>query len=170
MGAGGQFGGLGPLRFWGQCIDSRPSPLLLRPHMGVGMSADAASDTVSITHDDFIELVDILGAKISKLDLADPVMYGVPRGGLVPAVYLSHRLGIPLARSPDGPGDVLVVDDILDTGATYDRLSGAAAHYVVLLAREARPKVVFGRMHHGPWVRFPWEVGGRPAHSLRPEH
>ena len=116
----------------------------------------------SLSYGDFAALLYVLQAKISGLDLADPAIYAVPRGGLVPAVYLSHRLGIPLVFSPDRPGDTLVVDDILDTGATYRRLSGAAAYYAVLLARKALPKVIYGRMYDGPWVEFPWEVGGRP--------
>ena len=48
-------------------------------------------------------------------------IYGVPRGGLIPAVMLSHRLGLPLAtrsRAKSGEGNVLVVDDIADTGRT----------------------------------------------------
>ena len=124
------------------------------------MSTPTASE-VNMSHDDFVSLVDTLQAKISALDLSDPVMYGVPRGGLVPAVYLSHRLGIPLVLSPYGTGDILVVDDILDTGTTYDKMVGVATHYVVLLARVARSKVVYGRLHDGPWVKFPWETDSR---------
>lgn len=127
------------------------------------VSGGSAVGAASLSYGDFTALLDALQAKISGLELADPAIYGVPRGGLVPAVYLSHRLGIPLASSPDRPGDTLVVDDILDTGSTYRRLSGAAAYYVVLLARKALPKVIYGRIYDGPWVEFPWEAGGRPA-------
>ena len=126
-------------------------------------SGGSAGDAARLSYGDFAALLDALQAKISGLDMADPAIYGVPRGGLIPAVYLSHRLGIPLVPSPDRPGDTLVVDDILDTGSTYRRLSGAAAYYVVLLARKALPKVIYGRMYDGPWVEFPWEVGGQPA-------
>ena len=122
-------------------------------------SGGSAVGAARMSYGDFAALLDTLQAKISKLDLADPAIYGVPRGGLVPAVCLSHRLGIPLVSSPDRPGDTLVVDDILDTGSTYRRLSYAATYYLVLLARQALPKVVYGRMYDGPWVEFPWEVG-----------
>ena len=126
-------------------------------------SGGSAVGAASLSYGDFTALLDALQAKISGLDLADPAIYGVPRGGLVPAVHLSHRLDIPLVSSPDRPGDTLVVDDILDTGSTYRWLSGAAAYYAVLLARKALPRVIYGRIYDGPWVEFPWEAGGQPA-------
>ena len=133
------------------------------------VSRGSAWGVARLSYDGFAVLLDALQAKISGLDLADPAIYGVPRGGLVPAVYLSHRLGIPLVSSPHRLGDTLVVDDILDTGSTYRRLSDTAAYYAVLLAREALPKVIYGRMYDGPWVEFPWEGGGQtaPAHAER---
>lgn len=125
--------------------------------MPAGNATPGSVGCECMSYGDFMALLDVLQAKISRLDLDDPAIYGVPRGGLVPAVYLSHRLGIPLATSLDRRGDTLVVDDMLDTGSTYRKLSGLATHYVVLLARESLPKVVYGRMHDGPWVEFPWE-------------
>ena len=46
---------------------------------------------------------------------------GLPRGGLIAAVMLSHRLSIPFvaqANIASVAGDILVVDDICDTGGT----------------------------------------------------
>lgn len=48
-------------------------------------------------------------------------VYGIPRGGLVFAVMLSHRLGLPMLAS--GTDDCLVVDDICDSGESL-------VHYV----------------------------------------
>ena len=45
-------------------------------------------------------------------------VYGLPRGGLPLAVWISHRAGIPLLLAPCR--NALVVDDIADTGATLD--------------------------------------------------
>ena len=53
-------------------------------------------------------------------------VYGVPRGGLVLAVVLSHRLGLPLLLEPTA--GCLVVDDVYETGQTlapYRDLEGA---------------------------------------------
>ena len=49
---------------------------------------------------------------------------GLPRGGLIAAVMLSHRLSIPFvaqANIASVAGDILVVDDICDTGKTLKR-------------------------------------------------
>ena len=43
-------------------------------------------------------------------------VYGLPRGGLVPAVMLSHKLNLPLLMAPCR--GCIVVDDIADTGTT----------------------------------------------------
>lgn len=43
-------------------------------------------------------------------------VYGPPRGGLILAVMLSHKLAIPLLMAP--ADDCLIVDDIADTGET----------------------------------------------------
>ena len=47
----------------------------------------------------------------------DSVM-GLPRGGLIPAVMISHELGLPYVIHPGK--NTLVVDDINDTGATFN--------------------------------------------------
>lgn len=49
-------------------------------------------------------------------------IYGIPRGGLVIAVNLSHILKLPLLASPRphkrGEKPLLIVDDVSDTGKT----------------------------------------------------
>lgn len=93
------------------------------------------------------------GEDITKLEnMIDPgdydVVVGIARGGLVPAVELSHHLGLPLVclnwQTRDGtpPDDfptdvidqisgkrVLFVDDICDSGETYKQI------YDVLLSQ-----------------------------------
>lgn len=54
-------------------------------------------------------------------------VYGVPRGGLIPAVMLSHRLGLrvltdlPFVKPKVSPMRILVVDDLVDSGQTLLR-------------------------------------------------
>lgn len=84
-------------------------------------------------------------------------IYGVPRGGLVPAVALSHLTGIPLVSTIDP--DTLIVDDIADSGKT---LAAYPEHDRLVLVRR------FGSQCHAKaakylpagdnrWVVFPWE-------------
>ena len=75
-------------------------------------------------------LVDILCEKIiTELPSIDSVM-GLPRGGLIPAVMVSHRLGLPLVTLPEP--HTLVIDDIADSGVTLTNTPGiytAVLHY-----------------------------------------
>ena len=88
-------------------------------------------------------------------------IHGIPRGGLVLAVALSHRLELPLLPVPQ-PG-CLVVDDVFETGSTlapYRQLAGA--ELVVWISKvqplwwravEVRPS--------REWIVFPWENAAR---------
>jgi hypoxanthine phosphoribosyltransferase len=99
------------------------------------------------THEEMVEGVHAIadGAR----DWAPTLLVGVGRGGLAPAVYLSHRLGLPvvsvdhsakiepfgealievLARHSRDGDRLLFVEDINDSGKTIGELRSAlAAH------------------------------------------
>lgn len=117
------------------------------------------------------------------------VIIGLTRGGLVPAVLLSHMMSIPMIpvsyssmkgrgefRGYDGrlpstdiPGkNVLVVDDICDSGHTLSEISRfyhdlhhdvqvAALYYKI--GAIIRPDCYWQKIpEDGGWVTFPWEV------------
>ena len=66
-------------------------------------------------------LVFKLAHSIITNDLKFKNIYGLQRGGLIPAVMLSHQLGIPMTKGDIG-SDTLIVDDICDSGKTLDDL------------------------------------------------
>ena len=83
-------------------------------------------------------------------------VYGIPRGGLIPAIMLSHRLGLPLTTNPE-KHKTLVVDDIVDSGETMEDFT----HYkTVSLYYNAKSK--FKPLFHvhevKNWIVFPWET------------
>ena len=85
-------------------------------------------------------------------------IYGIPRGGLVLAVTLSHQLCKPLTLIPDRR--TLVVDDISDSGRTLQRLKVSPActatiHYVPGSAY--KPTVWALYKSPGTWIVYPWE-------------
>ena len=49
-------------------------------------------------------------------------IYGVPRGGLIVAIALCHKTGLPFVTHPGTKQETLIVDDICDRGYTLDKL------------------------------------------------
>jgi GTP cyclohydrolase I len=83
-------------------------------------------------------------------------VYGVPQGGSVPAVLVAHRLGVPVVGSP-GPG-TLVVDDLVDSGRTADRVPAGVAGFDALFRKPHSPtNVAPHAVEVGGWLAFPWE-------------
>jgi len=85
-------------------------------------------------------------------------VHGIPRGGLIPAVLISHKLGLPYVGTV-GP-NTLVVDDIADTGVTLDKGPGvytAVLHYKPHTSC-FKPSI-YSELHEGDeWIIYPWET------------
>jgi len=85
-------------------------------------------------------------------------IHGIPRGGLIPAVLISHKLGLPYvnAVSPN----TLVVDDICDSGVTLEKAPGiytAVLHYKPHTS--CFQPSIWSEVHAGDeWVIYPWET------------
>ena len=110
------------------------------------------------------------------------LIIGVSRGGLVPAVNLSHKLNIPLEcldwQTRDGSNkdinmllrlkrsyrahEVLFVDDICDSGKTIEEIQShfPSAIFTTLVDNIPNKRLVdFAPMVGDPkkWMIFPWE-------------
>ena len=91
-------------------------------------------------------------------------VHGVPRGGSIVAAWVAHELGVPQVGAPEIDHGTLVVDDIVDSGATRDRYAGQ--WFDALIWREAaaatahldHPRLT-GLPTSDSWVVFPWEEG-----------
>ncbi len=100
---------------------------------------------LTISHERFLGEVETI-ARLVEADHWQPdFLIGIGRGGLVPAAYLSHRLGLPLLTVDHSTGDpgfgeelleklagkikggarLLIVDDINDSGGTITHLRAA---------------------------------------------
>lgn len=100
-----------------------------------------------IPHDDFVAAVHALAAAIRDAGWTPDFIIGIGRGGLVPAVFLSHAIGLPtlsvdyssqvkdfadaplvkLAKRTRDGERLLFLDDINDSGRTITHLRGALA-------------------------------------------
>lgn len=101
--------------------------------------------------DDFVE-----SYEKEQADMLDHFryVYGVPRGGIPVAIFISQRTGLVLLESLEGcdPVHVLVVDDIVDSGETRKRYMDYSF------------MSVFDKQKEGnEWVEFPWERMGKES-------
>ena len=124
---------------------------------------------VHITWTDVDRAVEEIARKIEGLQKEGLLkkytgIYGIPRGGLIPAVMLSHRLNIPMCAIKEfifseSLSNILVVDDIADSGKTllpYDKLD-LATLFVRLHTTEVVPDYCGFEITHDKWLYFPWE-------------
>jgi hypoxanthine phosphoribosyltransferase len=124
---------------------------------------------LGISYTEYGKLIDALTVQLTQEKVT--AVHGLPRGGLPIAVHLSHHLEIPMIinlhefirQSPDGK--LLVVDDIIDTGKTYDRFfEFAKIHKIknwISASLYYKPKSTyrpdFFIKETTSWIVFPWE-------------
>lgn len=112
---------------------------------------------IYLSWDDVNQLVDKLCAQITKSEIPVKSVLGLKRGGLIPAVMVSHKLGLPW--SDVMLPDTLVVDDICDSGVT---LRDCVCSYTAVLYHKPHTAnfvpTLFAAIHEGDeWILFPWE-------------
>lgn len=93
---------------------------------------------------------------------------GIPRGGLVVAVALSHRLKLPLKLNMPVPltkQKILVADDIVDSGKTLERFKGMKIATIFWKEKSiVKPDFYYSKLDEKTWMIFPWE---EPWYSFR---
>ena len=110
---------------------------------------------VYLSWDDINILVEDLCQTIASSGVQIKSIIGIQRGGLIPAVMISHKLHIPFVSRINK--DTLVVDDICDTGETLKNTIGmytATLHY--------KPTAIFTPDFYSKevgteWIVYPWE-------------
>ena len=109
--------------------------------------------------------VDKVAAYFNEEGIQLTGVFGIPRGGLVLAVMISHKMNIPLLMSPTE--GCLIVDDICDSGESL-------VHYVKNTSSPNKPKYYTATMYYkdnelgivpfiydcikgDDWIIFCWE-------------
>jgi len=112
-------------------------------------------------HDDIIEL--------SKLIPKGKYKYviGLPRGGCIAAVYLSHYCDLEYFefedfQHMDGFSEALIVDDLVDTGKTLKDLQFGEEHFNTAVVYYKPRSVVIPtyfvkQVENSDWIVFPYE-------------
>ncbi len=102
-------------------------------------------------------------------------VYGIIRGGLPIAVHLSHYLGVPLFEQnlfsletifTINPSNILIVDDICDTGRTLEKYKDFKTATLFYKERASVMPDFYVEVVE-KWQIFPWER--RDEISNRPE-
>jgi hypoxanthine phosphoribosyltransferase len=114
----------------------------------IGNKVYLSWDDINILVEDLANTIAASGAEIKSIT-------GIQRGGLIPAVMISHKLHIPYVSRINK--DTLVVDDICDTGETLKNTIGmytATLHY--------KPTAIFTPDFYSKevgteWIVYPWE-------------
>jgi hypoxanthine phosphoribosyltransferase len=115
-----------------------------------------------VTWDEIEELTDLLCSQIIKSGIQIEHIFGLQRGGLVPAVILSHKLGIPMTQNPNSP-NVLIVDDICDSGETFKEFyleypkSIFACLHLKPHTSIFNPDFIANKFLSDAWIVYPWE-------------
>ena len=117
-----------------------------------------------ITWGDIDDAVERLAINITNSNTEIMAIGGLPRGGLIPAVILSHKMNIPFvsqAYLAQVPGNILIVDDICDTGKTLKRFKFESNIYTATLhyktSAEYEPHLWWRLAPENEWVVYPWE-------------
>ena len=167
------------------------------------MSDPAEPTLLYLPYERFLEEVETLARAVEADAWQPDFLVGIGRGGLVPAAYLSHRTGTQMlsvdhSSGEEGFGDelldklaakirggqnILIVDDINDSGGTIEYLRAAieakvdnpASLRVAVLIHNIRSRAK--AEYHGSeidrdrdkrWYVFPWEAVA-PRATLRVE-
>ena len=114
----------------------------------IGKKVYLSWDDINILVEDLCSTIVSSGAQIKSIT-------GIPRGGFIPAVMISHKLHIPYVSRTNK--DTLVVDDICDTGET---LKKSIAMYTATL--HYKPTAGFTPDFYSKevgteWIVYPWE-------------
>jgi hypoxanthine phosphoribosyltransferase len=118
-----------------------------------------------VSWDHWAEACEELIVQVKASGVEYKYVYGIPRGGLIPAVILAHQLKLDLIRNPLELGSrservfLLVVDDICDTGKTFKADSLSNVDKAAVFYRGVKCDIRFygEKLQTKAYLVFPWE-------------
>tara|TARA_R110001592_G_scaffold295553_3_gene565571 strand:+ start:405 stop:812 length:408 start_codon:yes stop_codon:yes gene_type:complete len=131
------------------------------------MHVNPGKEIIDFSWSEFDLAVDVMVEEFKSSDTSHiEKILALPRGGLPLGVALSHRLNIPLitqtyqiGRAPYG--NVLVVDDIADSGETLEKVSKElknSLYYVIHQDDNSIFEPDFSYVSNDRyWISYPWE-------------
>jgi hypoxanthine phosphoribosyltransferase len=103
------------------------------------------------------DAIESLAHQIKSSGLNIEYIFGMPRGGLIPAVMLSHKLNIPLFKfGMVLDSKVLIIDDICDSGLTLHKYNVPTATIHTKETASIQPTFYY-EVVDKDWIVYPWE-------------
>lgn len=112
-----------------------------------------------LTWEEFDQMAIQIANDLRKKNIQFSNIYGIPRGGLILAVRLSHLLSKDLIlNEKDNSKLSLIVDDISDSGRTLEHFKNNKK--VTLYYKEGSIVIpdIWIKKKTVDWIVFPWEV------------
>ncbi len=111
-------------------------------------------------------------------DCHHQAVWGIPTGGSVVAPFVAKALGVPV--SPTMGGATLIVDDLVDSGATFERVIAETRGekfqheeifgppFIDALFRKPCTPAHYARCAYlkEGWLHFPWEAEAHPEDAV----
>jgi hypoxanthine phosphoribosyltransferase len=117
-------------------------------------------EKIYLSWDDVKTAVESLAHQIKESNIEISKIKGLQRGGLIPAVILSHLLDIPMTDNEVVSSTVLIVDDICDTGKTltyYKQTNNPIATIHHKQTAIVEPTFYYSLTPQDKWLVYPWE-------------
>lgn len=125
------------------------------------------------SHNNYQTIIEVLAHDIDYSMKEEKIKFdficGVPRGGLIPAVHLSHLLGIPymeFSNEAINANNILFVEDIVHSGRSMKQIPlehPVLQNKLVAIVRNEISGDNDSVWKHGievgsnVWIKFPWE-------------
>lgn len=127
-------------------------------------------DKMYCSWSDVHDIVGTISREINSEGMEIDYVTGIPRGGLVPAVILSHQIDrkyMPFHEAVNQPivtrKKILVLDDICDSGDTFNKLVTLDFITCSIYKRHSSsytPAIIGAIIKTDAWIVFPWEKVG----------
>lgn len=101
------------------------------------------SKMIKLTYRDIYEKCDAIKIESNKK------IFGIPKGGLIPAAIIASKNNGILVDTPEESD--IIIDDIVDSGATKGLYSKYGKQFISLYSKT------------DSWIEFPWEINESPA-------
>lgn len=117
---------------------------------------------LNVSYADLISDSKALANKIASEGKYFDGVYGIPSGGILPAFVISQEFGIPMLQRDQITFDSLVVDDLVDSGETLERLheKETGKYQTAVLYRKGKTKyepTYFLKDIGDEWINLPHE-------------